>query len=98
MLTLIINANMNTRTVITVHNSAEVRVVARSGFHLTNLPWKPAPSFRIAMLLDDVITVKVVRADLPRCLLGGVPEIWGLRTSFSLFHATKVNGEKFVEL
>ena len=45
MLTLIINANMNTLTVITVCNSAEVRVVARFGFHLTDLPRKPASSF-----------------------------------------------------
>ena len=95
MLTLIINANMNTLTVITVCNSAEVRAVARFGFHLTDLPRKPASSFRIAMLLDGVITVKVVCANLLIHPLGGVPEIiWGLLTSFPSFHATNVNGEK----
>ena len=64
-LTLIVNANMLALE-ITVHDRAKARQGGRLDLQLANLSWIPALVLGVTLLLDNVIRVKVVHANLQR--------------------------------
>ena len=69
VLTLIVNAKVRA-LVIVIHNRTETGEGGRFGLHLTNFSWVPPFALGEAILLNDVLVVEVVHADLPRYLSG----------------------------
>jgi len=65
MLTLIVDTNVNTTRKITKLNSANASVGGRSNFHFVKISCKPAFTFRVAILSENVFPVEVVHANLP---------------------------------
>ena len=82
-LTLIVNANMLALE-IAVHDRAKARQGGRFDLQLANLSWIPALVLGVTLLLDNVIRVEVVHANLPRHPSGLVTEMWRRTHLFSI--------------
>ena len=80
ILTLVVDANVDTffartENVGAVCDGSETTGVGRLNPQLANLSVIPASTLTVAKLLDNVIVVKVVYANLPSCPSGRVPVI-----------------------
>ena len=64
-LTLIVNAKVNTLLIL-VYNGSETGEGVRFGLQIMSLSLVPPMAFGVTILLDDILIVEVVRADLPR--------------------------------
>ena len=79
-LTLVVDANVDTLLTGTEHvgtvcDGSKTSGGGRLSLQLVDLSLVPAFSFTVAKLLDDVVGVKEVHANLPTCLSGRIPEV-----------------------
>lgn len=59
MLTLTVNTNMNS-TMVGILNGTDATFRGCSDTQVADLPYEPAPTFSVAILLENILAVKVV--------------------------------------
>ena len=59
MLTLTVNTNMNS-TMVGILNGTDVSFRGCSDTQVADLPYEPTPTFNVAILLENILAVKVV--------------------------------------
>ena len=91
---MVVNTDMNIR-VIAVSNGADMRVGGCSNVHFANISRGPAPTFRVATLLENVFVVKIVHVNLFMYSSDCVEESRGdVLTSSPFFQLIEAKGVK----